>query len=92
MPDELFWRLTPAECHALLKEITDRKAEEYRAAALRAGLVTAAIYNVHRRKGTRAYRAGDFLKQPTRILTPQELEQMLDGWSTSQNARKKAVN
>jgi hypothetical protein len=85
----VFWRSTPAEVGALLEAIAERDAARERAANLRAGLVAAAVYNVHRRKGAQPIRPEDFLREEPKVLTPEEMEQMMDGWMLTHNARQK---
>lgn len=64
VPDELYWRSTPLEVGALLDQIVDLESRRERAAALRAGLVASAVYNVHRRKGAKALKPSDFVAGP----------------------------
>lgn len=81
MPHEVFWDLTEREIEAALRCRTDRD----RAANLRAGLVASAIYNVHRKKGSRVVKPSDFLKQPARYMSPKEAATFMDRWARGVN-------
>ncbi len=85
MDDLVFWESTPKEVHLLLREIVEEKTRESRAASLRAGLVAAAIYNVHRKPGARALRAEDFIREPPKLLTASQMEVQMDAWMASVN-------
>lgn len=93
VPDELYWQLTPPEIRALLEELAEREARQERNAALRAGLVAAAIYNVHRRKGTQALKPEDFVRperERVKILPAAEMAKRLQAWAEAHNKRVRA--
>lgn len=83
--DDLFWDTTPTETALVLREIEKREMEREKSAILRAGLITAATYNVHRKKGARALQPKDFIREPTRVLTPDQMEKVLDRWASRSN-------
>lgn len=57
------------------------------AANMRAGLVTAAVYNTHRRKRSDpVYRAGDFFRKPRKAQTIEEMAAVMDRLAARQNA------
>lgn len=74
------------ELVALLDAKAKRWRAEQAAANQRAGLITAAIYNVHRKKGKRPLQAKDFFKAPPKIVSPEEMEAALDSWLERHNA------
>lgn len=61
--------------------------ERRRHEALLAGLPTSAIYNVHRKRGQRAYRPHDFVKTERRHMTVEEAETFLERWAAEHNRR-----
>ncbi len=85
MPNELFWDSTQQEVMAVLKA---RQRYE-RQANLRAGLVAATIINVHRKRGTRLVRPGDFLKVPrtaAQYMSLEEGQKHMGRWAKKVNA------
>ena len=85
IPNELIWNLTLREAEA----VVDRHMEIDRAATLRAGLVAAAVYNVHRRRGDAIWSATDFVRQPLReedFMSVEASKSMLDRWAKGVNA------
>lgn len=93
VPDDLYWRSTPAEVGALLDEIVERESRQERAASLRAGLVTSAIYNVNRKRGTAAYKPSDFVAKAgkDRVLSPSDLAKAFDAFTEDHNRKVKKV-
>jgi hypothetical protein len=89
VPDELFWRSTPREAGRLLVEIADRMERDKKEALYRAAFVAAAIYNVNRKPGSPMLQPRDLIKEPPRIVTPEEMMRALDGWADAHNS---AVN
>jgi hypothetical protein len=90
VPDEVYWRSTPTEAGALLDELVDLEARRERNAMLRAGLVAAAVYNVHRKAGSRAFRAEDFVRkerEEAQEVTPAQMRAWLLSWAERQNRR-----
>src|SRR6266576_1006183 len=77
IPNDLIWQLSVPEIEAVLEQ----KEEDDRGACLRAGMITAAIYNVNLRKGQRRYRATDFVAMPDDYLTPEQAKTQLDAWA-----------
>lgn len=71
----------------LLKELEDRRQLEQRADTLRAGLVAAAVYNVHLKKGKPAVKPTDFLPREVKIVTPAEMAARIRSCATA--AQKK---
>lgn len=69
MPDDLYWRSTPAELGTLLEQITKRRNEEVESSILNSGLGAAATYNVHRKRGARFLKPSDFLGKPKKDKT-----------------------
>jgi len=59
----------------------EQREEDDRGACLRAGLITAAIYNVNLKKGARRYKATDFVAMPDDYLTPEQAKTQLDAWA-----------
>jgi hypothetical protein len=76
------------ELRALLRQIEKRRVSEEKAAVLRSGLVAATVYNVHRKKGSRAAKPTDFIRQEARVLSPEEMERQMDAWARSVNRKK----
>jgi len=74
----------------LLQDMRKVQKRRDREAALRAGLVTAAIYNVNRKRGTRSLKPTDFIKSEPAILTPEQMEAEMDRWAKSTNRRIEA--
>lgn len=85
IPDELYWRLTPAETRALLRRIYRRREREAEAALLRAGLVAAAIYNVHRKRGKPPIMPRDFLPEEPKVVTPRQALMLFRAWAERHN-------
>lgn len=79
----MYWRLTPEEVFAVLREVAQRE----RAASLRAALVAATIVNVHRRKGARLVQPEDFLEDRSerQYMTPQQGAQFMRQWARQVN-------
>lgn len=69
--------------------IAKREAEQQRLMILCAGLPTSAVYNVHRKKGSKPVKPQDFIKAPPKIVSPEEMEAALDAWAASVSARIK---
>lgn len=89
MPDELYWNLTLREVETLV----DRHVDESRNAARRTAAVIAAIYNVHRKPGSRAFKAADFIKEPPReedFMTVDETRSLFNRWAKAINAEYEA--
>jgi hypothetical protein len=63
------------------------RRDEAKAATLRAGLVAAAIYNVNRRKGAKPVKASDFVKEPPKPITADEMAAVFKSWAQSHNRR-----
>jgi len=70
------------EVQAVLRE----KAQHVRTANLRAGTIAATIANVHRRKGTRSFKATDFLEDAKVPMEMAEAVPFMDSWMSRQNA------
>ena len=85
MPNDLFWSLTSVEIEAFLEE----KAKQIRAEDLRAGLVAATLENIHRKKGARAVRPSDFIRDtsPRSYMSPEEGAKFMDQWAAAQNKK-----
>lgn len=62
-----------------------RKAEAYGFA-----LMTAAVYNVHRKKGRPAFRPSDFIRKERRYMSVEEARSFMDRWAARQNERAEA--
>jgi len=69
----------------LVKEIVAVEARRERSAALRAGLVASAIYNVHRKKGARTLKPTDFIRTEPKTLSPQAMREELIAWARDIN-------
>ena len=92
VPDELYWRSTPVEVGSLLTALVARESRREHSAALRAGLVASAIYNVNRKPGTRALKPSDFVRErkgiePVQHITPAEFIQRAVAFAAAHNAR-----
>ena len=92
VPDELYWRSTPAEVGFLLAALVARESRREHSAALRAGLVASAIYNVNRKPGTRTLKPSDFVRErkgiePVQQIIPAEVIQRAVAVATAHNAR-----
>lgn len=74
----------------LVDEIGQREQALQRAAALRAGLVTSAIYNVNRKKGTAAYQPRDFVREEPKTLSPEQMRAAMDRWAGTVNRSHEA--
>ncbi|HSH44476.1 MAG TPA: hypothetical protein VK966_01335 [Longimicrobiales bacterium] len=86
----MFWRLTPRELEALLDAIGERREQENEAENLRAGLVAAMIYNVHRRRGAKPKEPRDFFrpaKAGDEIVSTEQMRSALDAWADRTNRR-----
>lgn len=80
IPDELFWGLTVGE----VNEVIRRRIDQERAAFLRAGLITSAIYNTHLKKGARKFKPTDFVREERResdYMTVEQSIKALDAWA-----------
>lgn len=78
IPDELFWRSTPAEIAALFRAINERESALQRAANLRSGLVAAVLVNIHRKRGKPPVGPEDFFRDPkTERMTIEEAQQFM---------------
>ena len=87
IPDELFWKLTPVEVGALMDDLVDIESRREKNAALRAGLVASAVYNVHRPKNMKALKASDFVKEEKKAeLTAKQERDWWYAWAQDQNA------
>lgn len=73
-----------------MEELGERDHRLQKAAALRAGLIAAAIYNVNRKKGARALKASDFVRSERRHLSPEEAARFMDRWAADMNKRHEA--
>ena len=63
------------------------RTDDARAAALNAGLVAAAIYNVNRKKGAPAFEAQDFVSMgEADFMTPAQAQAHMDGWARSRGS------
>jgi hypothetical protein len=80
VPEDLYWRSTPYEVRMLIRALHDRRKQEDRAATLRAGMIAAAVYNVHRRKGARPVKPTDFVREERKVVDPDTMVEILDGW------------
>lgn len=65
----------------------ERTEARERAATLRAGLVASAIYNVHRKKGTRPFAPEDFVKTPVQYVDGEELRDIVHSWLRKGSAK-----
>jgi hypothetical protein len=88
--DALFWELTATETRTLLEALMRRDGERERSALLRAGLVAAAVYNVNRKKGARPLQPKDFVREPVRHLTPEQMDRALQAWASRVNGSANA--
>jgi hypothetical protein len=70
-----------------VRAIIGFRRDEAKAATLRAGLVAAAVYNVNRRKGAKPIKATDFVREPPRPITADEMAALFKGWARSYNRR-----
>jgi len=70
-----------------IEAVLRQKTAQVRAANMRAGLIAAAVYNnnPYRRKGSRVFRAADFLEEPSTRLDASEAVAFMDRWTTQQN-------
>jgi len=85
IPDSLFWDLTLREIEAVVL----RHREFQRFSAKRSALITAAVYNVHRKPGTAFFHAEDFLRQERTeedYASVEESARMLNVWARQINA------
>lgn len=83
--EDLFWKSTAAELSEVLDRVTERREQEERQAARRAGLVASAIYNVHRKKGKRPLGPDDFVEGGQGRMSPEEFRQRMHAWATTVN-------
>ncbi|MFW6202559.1 MAG: phage tail assembly protein T [Gemmatimonadota bacterium] len=91
MPDDLFWRCTTGELNALLDALREREERRDRAAWRRAALICAQIFNAHRTKPSdRVWTPDDFISEPVRELTPEQMESMLDAMLRPSRKRHEA--
>lgn len=84
--DDLFWELSPPEVKAVL----DEQGKFERARLLRAALITSAIYNVNRKRGTPPIRPQDFIRRPPRKEDYMSIEEGLKAmgdWVEHQNKK-----
>lgn len=65
--------------------MAEQRVEEERALRLDAGLIAAAIYNVHRKKGVRMLQAADFVSMPDDYMSIEAARAYLDGWAVEQS-------
>lgn len=79
VPDEVFWRSTPAETQRLVKELTERERQSYRHIDLLAGLIASSVYNASGRV-KRKVRPTDFFREPEKD-TPENLRAALVKWA-----------
>lgn len=92
IPDEVYWRSTPEELTALLEELDKRETRLKREADLRAGLIAAELHNTQpfRRPGARRLRPSDFIREPPKKLSPEEVYKAMSSWAKSVNEGNKA--
>lgn len=69
----------------VLRVKAERERQRERQAALRAGLVASAIYNVHRKRGQRALRPSDFVRGERKYMTVEEARRYMDAWAREHN-------
>lgn len=74
----------------LLEEIGARERQRQKADSLRAGLIAAAIYNVNRKRGSRALTASDFVEEEPVILSAEQMEAEFARWAKAVNRTVKA--
>jgi hypothetical protein len=72
---------------ALVRAYTTRAEDAERAAIRRAGLVAAAVYNVHRSKRQKPITPDDFVKPRVRILTPTAAAERFRAFAAAHNRR-----
>lgn len=77
--------------YAALDAVAERDRAQAEAATERAGLVAAAIYNTHLKKGVRPFRPGDFVKRRPVQLTPEQMEAQFDAWAAAINSSGKVA-
>lgn len=70
--------------------IQEREKARDRAAWLRVSALQATLANIHRGKGSRTYRADDFMPRERRPLTPEEFHARMSAWAVSHNATVQA--
>lgn len=88
IPDELYERTTPPERLALLKAIEDREYSRRLHEAQCAALVAATLCNIHRKKGAKAYKVSDFVKDKRKRERPPDVTwELLKEQLRAHNAR-----
>jgi hypothetical protein len=67
--------------------IVEIRRNEQKSATLRAGLVAASVYNVHRRKGTKPVKPQDFIKEGPQVVSAQVMAAAFKSWAGAHNRR-----
>lgn len=90
--DSVFWASTPSEVRVLLDAYATVEQRRQRADYQRAGLIAAAVYNVHRKKGTPKLNPMDFWDFGGRAKndTPDALRGAMLAWARAENRRRRA--
>ena len=71
--------------------MADREERRGRDAMYRAAFIVSAIYNTNRKKGRRPLKPEDFLKtKKTRILSAEEMADVMNTWADSHNKKVEA--
>lgn len=73
-----------------MEELGEREHRLQKAAALRAGLITAAIYNTAPSKSRRTWQASDFVRGERRHMSPEQAARFMDRWAADINQRHEA--
>lgn len=88
--DTLFWRSTPCEVRALIDALIDREQAVNNADNIRAGLITSAVYNVHRKKGAKSLKPKDFFREQKKPKGPRAMMDVMRKVMTRQQHQKDA--
>lgn len=88
--DTLFWRSTPYETRALIDALIERELAVHDAENVRAGLITSAIYNVNRKKGTKTFKPKDFFREPKKPKGPRAMMDVMRKVIARQQQQKDA--
>ena len=75
---------------AVLGEMADIEKHRRRHETLLAALPTSATYNVHRKRGQRAYRPSDFVRTERKHMSVEEAKRYMDAWAKRHNKRVEA--